>query len=326
MAQSTQTQLTPDLAKKIYGKLVRARKFEEKIVEVYGEKEMRCPTHLSIGQEGVAAGVSANLRDIDIVFSTHRCHSHVMAKGGDFKQMFGELYGKDTGCAKGKGGSMHFVQPEIGMYGSSAIVGGSVPLALGAAMAAKMQGKKIVSVAYFGDGGIEQGTFHECMSFASLKKLPVLFVCENNFLATCTLLPIRQPYTELYRHAESYDMPGVRVDGTKVMEVYGAAKTAVDRALNGEGPSMIEALCYRWKEHVGPNEDTHLGFRSPEELEEWKKKCPVQLFEKLVTEQNVLKKEELEKISGGIQAEIDEAVAFSKKAPFPKPEAMYQDI
>ena len=318
--------LSPELARKIYTALVRCRKFEEKIVEVYGEKEMRCPTHLSLGQEGAAAGVSVNLRKDDLVFSTHRCHSHTIAKGGDFKLMFAELYGKEAGCSKGKGGSMHFVQPDIGLMGASAIVGGSVPLAVGAALAAKMQGKDIVSVAYFGDGGIEQGAFHESMNFASLKKLPVIFVCENNFLATCTWLSVRQPYQDLYRRAAGYGVPGVQVDGTKVLEVYEAARQAVEHARSGKGPFMIEAICCRWKEHVGPNEDTHLGFRTKEDLEEWKKKDPVKLFEKLLIEKNIVIKEDLEKISNDVQSQINEAVAFSKQAPFPKPEALYENV
>lgn len=322
----TQPKLTPELSRKLYEAVVRARKFDEKIVELYPQQEMRCPTHLSLGQEAAAAGVCAALRKEDLIFSTHRCHSHTMAKGGDFKLMFAELYGKETGCSKGKGGSMHFVQPEMGIMGASAIVGGSVPLAVGAALAAKMQGKDIVSVAFFGDGALEQGTFHEGLNFASLKKLPVLFISENNFYATCSHLSARQAVDGLYTRAASYLMPGVQVDGTKVEDVYAAAVPAVDRARRGEGPTFIEAVCYRWKEHVGPNFDYDLGFRTKEELDSWMAKCPVKLFEKYLVQNKLLEAAELEKISAAIQAQIDEAVVYAKQSPFPKPEALYEDL
>lgn len=318
--------LTPEILKKLYSVLVRCRKFEEKIVELYPQQEMRCPTHLSLGQEAVASGVCVALREDDMIFSTHRCHSHTIAKGGDLKMMMAELYGKKTGCCKGKGGSMHFVQPEIGMMGSSAIVGGSIPLAVGAALAAKMQGKDTVSVAFFGDAAVEGGAFHESMNFASLKKLPVLFVCENNFVATCSLLPARQPYTDVYKRGEGYLVPCVQVDGTKVEEVYSIAKKAVEEARKGNGPTLIEARCYRWKEHVGPNFDYNLGYRSKEELDQWMKKCPVKLFERLLEKDNLLSKEKRSGISEMVQKEVDEAVIFAKESPFPDPSEILEGV
>ena len=310
----------------LYNALVRCRKFDEKIVELYPQQEMRCPTHLSLGQEAVGAGVCGALRNDDLIFSTHRCHSHTIAKGGDFKLMMAELYGKTTGCSRGKGGSMHFVQPGIGAMGASAIVGGTAPLAVGAALAMKMKGKDAVSVAFFGDGGVEGGAFHESMNFASLRKLPVLFICENNFLATCSFLSARQPYDDLYKRAEGYRVPGIQVDGTRIEEVHRAAKEAVQRARKGGGPTMIEARCYRWKEHVGPNFDTNLGYRTQEELDRWMKKDPVKLFESLLVKNMVFSRTELEEISGRIQKELDESVVFAKESPFPKPEEMYQDV
>jgi pyruvate dehydrogenase E1 component alpha subunit len=319
--------ITSETAKKIYTALVRCRKFDEKIVELYSQQEMRCPTHLSIGQEGVAAGVCAALNPEDFVFSTHRCHSHTIAKGGDFNLMMAELYGKRTGCSKGKGGSMHFVQPEIGLMGASAIVGGTIPLSVGAALALKMQGKNQVSVGFFGDGGIEQGTSHEGMNFASLKKLPVLFICENNGLATCTPLSSRQPHDHIYTRAEGYGIPGIRVDGRKAEEVYQAALDAVERARKGEGPTLIEAKCYRWREHVGPNFDYHLGFRTSAEVEdEIKNGCPVKLFEQFIVKNKLLPQDSLTKISEDIQSQINEAVTFAKQSPFPDPAEIYDDI
>jgi pyruvate dehydrogenase E1 component alpha subunit len=318
--------ITSDLANQIYTALVRCRLFEDKVAELYPQKEMKCPTHLSTGQEAAASGVCAALRKDDRVFSTHRCHSHILAKGGDFKALMAELYGKAAGCSKGKGGSMHFLEPEIGMMGSSAIVGGTIPLAVGSALASVLQSKDNVSVAFFGDGGLEQGTFHECMSFASLKKLPILFISENNDMATCTHLNSRQPYPELYKHAESYAMPGVRTDGTRVETVYEAAVQAVERARKGQGPSFIEVVCYRWKEHDGPNTDYHLGHRTKEELEAWMAKDPVKLFGELADRQNLLSASEQEKIRAKVQEEIDLAVAFAKASPFPEPAAMFEDL
>lgn len=318
--------MTPEISKNLYTALVRCRMFDEKIVELYPQQEIRCPTHLSIGQEAVAAGVCTALDGDDLIFSTHRCHSHTIAKGGDFKLMMAELYGKETGCSKGKGGSMHFVQPEIGVMGASAIVGGTIPLAVGAALAAKMQGKNSVSVAFFGDGAIEQGSFHESFNFASLKKLPVLFVCENNFYATCSHISARQPYGDLYSRAEGHLIPGIQVDGTKVQEVYCAALKALQRIRKGEGPFFIEGFCYRWKEHVGPNYDYDLGYRSKEELDKWMKKCPIKLFEKFVTKNRLLSKETLTEIAATTAAELNAAVLFAKQSPLPKPAAILEDI
>lgn len=319
------SQLSPGLAQKLYLALLRCRKFEEKIVELYPQQEMRCPTHLSLGQEGVAAGVCAALEKEDLIFSTHRCHSHTIAKGADLKSLMAELYGKKTGCCKGKGGSMHFLEPEIGAMGASAIVGGTIPLAIGAALALKMKLKNHVSVAFFGDGAIEQGTFHEGLNFASLKKLPVLFVCENNGLATCTPISSRQPFADIYKRAESYSIPGIQVDGTNAHKVYEAAEAAVERAKKGEGPTLIEALCYRWREHVGPNFDYHLGFRSKEDVEKAIEKCPIKCLEEKIKKENILSKEILLEISDTVTKEIEEAVLFAKESSFPEPEEIFMD-
>lgn len=319
--------MDPQAARKIYEALVRCRKFEDKVVELYPQKEMKCPTHLSLGQEGAAAGVCAALRKDDYVFSTHRCHSHTIAKGGDFKLMMAELYGKSTGCSHGKGGSMHFVQPDMGLMGASAIVGGTIPLAVGTALASQMQGKDRVSVAFFGDGAIEQGSFHESMNFSSLKKLPVLFICENNDLATVTHLDRRQPYPELYQHAQSYKIPGVRTDGTKAETVYAAAVEAVARARSGGGPSLIEILCYRWKEHVGPNFDYQLGHRTKEELEyQMAEKDPVKIFEVFAAKKKLLSEETMRQISDQVQKQVEDAVVYAKESPFPQPEEMFTDF
>ncbi|MDD5671170.1 MAG: thiamine pyrophosphate-dependent dehydrogenase E1 component subunit alpha, partial [Candidatus Omnitrophica bacterium] len=224
----------------LYRRMLLIREVEEKIVQVYPQQEIRCPTHLSIGQEAAASGVTTALRRDDYVFGTHRCHSHYLAKGGDLKQMFSELYGRANGCAKGKGGSMHLVDPSQGMMGSSAIVGGTIPLAAGAALAAKMQGTDRVAVAFFGDGATEEGVFHESLNFAALKKLPVIFVCENNFFATHTPLSARQVIASIADHGKIYGVPGVVVEGVNVIDVYQNAAEMVARARTGGGPSILE--------------------------------------------------------------------------------------
>jgi pyruvate dehydrogenase E1 component alpha subunit len=306
--------------------MLRARKVEEKIVELYPQQGMKCPTHLSIGQEAAAAGVCAGLRADDRVFSTHRCHAHYIAKGGDLKQMFAELYGRRTGCAKGKGGSMHLVQPELGLMGASAIVGGSLPIAVGSAMAAKMRGKDRVSVAFFGDGCTEEGVFHESLNFASLHKLPVVFVCENNFYATHSHQSARQPSDNIADRARAYSMPGMQVDGTDAWAVYEAAKDAVDRARRGRGPTLLEIRAYRWKEHVGPNFDYSMGYRTKEELDSWMARCPVRLFETRLRAEGIMTVAELSRLGASLDVEIAEAVRFGKESPDPDMDDMLADV
>lgn len=318
--------MTPAIAKDIYLRMLRIRKVEEKIVELYPQQEMKCPTHLSIGQEAAAAGVCATLRNDDRVFSTHRCHAHYLAKGGDLNQMFAELYGRRTGCAKGKGGSMHLVQPELGLMGASAIVGGSLPIAVGSALAARMQGRDRVAVAFFGDGCAEEGVFHESLSFAALHKLPVVFVCENNFYATHSHQSARQPSDNIAERAQAYAMPGVRVDGTDAWAVYEAASLAVEQARKGRGPTLLEIRAYRWKEHVGPNFDYAMGYRTKEELDSWMARCPVRLFEARLRAEGILTEGDLSRLNASLDSEIAAAVQFGKESPEPVLEDMMADV
>lgn len=315
-----------EILKSLYAKMLLVRKAEEKIVELYPEQEMKCPTHLSIGQEACASGVSTALRKDDYAFSTHRCHSHYLAKGGDLKEMFAELYGKAKGCAKGKGGSMHLVDPEEGMMGASAVVGGTIPLAVGAAFTSQFQKSGRVAVAFFGDAATEQGVFHESLNFAALKKLPVLFVCENNFFATHTPLSERQAMDNIWERGKIYNVPGYRLDGTNVIEIYEAAKEAVDRARSGQGPSLLECRAYRWREHVGPNYDFSLGYRTKEELDEWMKRCPIHQFENLCREKSLLSDKEIKDLQTKIETDIEEAVRFAKASPQPEPVELLTEI
>lgn len=296
----------------MYHRLLKIRLVEEAVAAEYKQQEMKCPVHLSIGQEAAAAGFLACLENNDAVFSTHRCHSHYLGKGGDLNGMIAELYGKRNGCARGLGGSMHLVDESVSMMGSSAIVGGSIPLGVGAALAFKMSGVKQVAVSFFGDGAAEEGVFHESMNFASLKKLPVVFYCENNLFATSSPLVARKPQDNIYEHGRIFGIPGHVVDGNDVVEVYETSKKVVDKVRNGEGPALIEARTYRLMKHVGPEPDKTSGTRTPQEWDEWREKCPLKRFESYCIKEKLLSKEEQQGIRASISCEIERAFELAR--------------
>lgn len=306
--------------------MVTIRRFEEKIIEVYPKQDMKTPVHLYIGEEAVAAGVCMNLRKNDYIFSTHRSHGHYLAKGGDMKKLVAELYGKRTGCSKGKGGSMHVVDPEVGVCGSTSIVGGNIPLSVGAALALAIQNKDQISVSFFGDGAVDEGAFHEAISFASLKNLPVIFVCENNFYATHSHQSKRQPHDHIYKLAKGYLIPGIRVDGNNVLAIYKVAQEAVKRARRGEGPTLIECRTYRWRGHVGPECDIKLGYRTQEELNKWMRRCPIKMFESFLLRQGIMTEKERDKIIKQIDQKIQEAYFYAKESPYPQAKELFDDV
>mgnify|MGYP001593117573 CR=1 FL=1 len=310
----------------MYLLMLRIRKFEEKVVELYPAQDMRSPVHLYIGHEAIATGVCLNLRKDDYVSSNHRGHGHCIAKGMDMRLMLAEFYGKKTGYCKGKGGSMHLVDPENGVLGTSAIVGGGLPLAVGAALASVMQGNERVSVAFFGDGAVDEGSFHESLNFASLKKLPVVFVCENNFYATNSHQSARHSNNDIACLAEGYMMPSVCVDGNDVITVFETARNAINRARSGKGPTFMECRTYRWKAHVGPDCDVEKGCRPREELDQWVKRCPVKRFRELLLDENVLSESEMLELARQVDEEIEEAVIFAKNSPLPSPTELYEDV
>jgi pyruvate dehydrogenase E1 component alpha subunit len=272
--------------------------------------------HLYTGQEAAAVGVCTALRSDDTVSPYHRSHGWYLAKGGDLKAMMAELMGREAGCCGGWGGSMHLLDIDAGVMGSSSILAGTVPHAVGAALAFQIKGEDRVAIAPGGDAAIEEGVFHESLNWASLKKLPVVFVCENNLYSTTTLLGARQPPVEIYKRAEAYGMPGARCDGNDVVDVYTKALEAVSRARNGQGPSLIEIMTYRWREHVGPNYDWDMGYRTKEEGEEWMKHCPIN---KLAAEFPV---PEVRSFRDEFEKEIDEAIAYARQAAFPRKETI----
>lgn len=311
----------------LFRAMLRIRIVEEKIVEVYPEHEIRCPTHLCIGQEAVPAGISAHLAASDFVFSNHRSHGHYLAKGGDLRAMIAELYGRATGCAFGKGGSQHLVDTDAGYMGSAPILASTIAVGVGAAWGAIMQGQDRVVVIYFGDAAVEAGAFHEAMNFAATKMLPVIFVCENNLYSVHTPLDVRQPHGRpISSLGLAHGIEGLHADGNDVEEVWRLGEYAVNKAHTGEGPSLLEFRTYRWKEHSGPSDDWQLGYRSLDELTEWQKRCPVACYRQALIAAGELSQAEAEEMATELGWEANEAVRFAKESPFPSPEHLYRDV
>ena len=301
----------------LYARTLRIRKVEEAIADLYAGQEMRCPVHLSIGQEVTAVAVCASLKKTDYVFSNHRCHGHYLAKGGDLKRMLAEIYGKAAGCTGGFGGSMHLVDEAAGFMGAVPIVAGTIPIAVGAAFKFKMKKEKRVSVAFFGDAAVEEGVFHEAANFAALHKLPVLFVCENNFYAVYTPLRERQPANQICGLARAHGIPSSQLHEGDVMDLSGKLNGVVEHVRSGKGPAFVEIFTYRWREHCGPNYDNNIGYRTCEEFESWKKRDPLERTAALLRKVGVLDAKTEQRLEKKIAVEISDAVKFAKAAPFP---------
>jgi pyruvate dehydrogenase E1 component alpha subunit len=294
----------------------RIRIFEERVAELILAGEIKTPCHLCIGQEGVAAGVCAALTAEDYVWGAHRSHGHYLAKGGDVRALMAELFGKVTGCSRGRGGSMHIVAPPVGILGTVPLVAATIPLAVGAGLASRLRGDGRVSVAFFGDGATEEGHFHESLNFAALHRLPVVFVCENNFYSSHMTLADRRPRDNIVEAAGLYGMPGSRVDGNDALEVYRAAVEAVDRARAGEGPSLLECRTYRWRGHVGPGWDLDVGVDRRQELREWMARDPIGRLRPHLVQAGV-SEAEMEQVIADLHREVDDAVAYARESPYP---------
>lgn len=314
---SNTTVLSADRLLQLYEQMLRIRLVEEAIADHYGEGEMRCPVHLSIGQEAAAVGVCDALAASDKVYSTHRCHAHYLAKGGDLKRMFAEICGKAAGCIGGRGGSMHLMDVEKGMMASVPIVSSSIPLAAGSALADKRQRTGKVTVTFFGDASIEEGVFHETANFAQLHKLPLVFVCENNLYSVYTPLRQRQPDRPLTDVARAHGMKAVHGDGNNVEEVYQLMSEAAARARAEEGPTFLLLDTYRWREHCGPNFDNHIGYRTEAEYKEWEVRCPLRALRERIGA--ALSDDREKAMTAAIAKEIEEARAFARSAPLPEP-------
>ncbi len=314
--------LPKDKLKELYRLMLRIRMVELKIEELYPEDEMKTPVHLYIGQEAVAAGVCANLDKDDYVFSNHRGHGHYIAKGGDLKSMIAELYCKEGGCSKGRGGSMHLVDTSVGFMGSSSIVGGSIPIATGAALSSILQGDNRVSVVFFGDAASEEGVLFESMNFAALKNLPVIYICENNFYSVCSHQSAREANCDISMRPKAFDIPSYQVDGSDVIEVYLKSKKAVEDARSGKGPSFLECRAYRWRAHAGAGDAQKEAYRKPDEWGKWMKKDPVKQFENALVKKGVITSKEIKEIRGKIDKDILEAFEFAKRSPLPEKEEL----
>lgn len=326
MTQKTSGQITNSKIVQLYTAMLRIRRFEEKIVKLYPKQEMKTPVHLYIGQEAIAAGVCCTLTKKDYVFGTHRGHGLYIAKGGSLADLAAELYCKAAGCSKGKGGSMHLVDVKHSVCGSTAIVGGNLPLAVGAGLAISLNKGTQVSCAFFGDGAVDEGTFYESVNFASLKKLPVVFVCENNFYATNSHISKRQPIDNIYTKGVPFGVPGVRVDGNDCIEVYRTARQAVERARAGEGPTLIECRTYRWKTHVGPETDEDLGNSPQRDLPKWIKRCPIKKLRAYITDKHLMSKRNEQALIRKIDKEVEEAFRYARHSPLPKGEDLLTDL
>jgi TPP-dependent pyruvate/acetoin dehydrogenase alpha subunit len=305
---------------RLYRSLYRIRRIEEEVARAYPTDKIKSPVHLSIGQEAVSVGVCDALRPTDVVFGTYRGHAMYLAKGGDLNAMVAELFGKATGCTRGKGGSMHLVDPEAGVMGTSAVVGTTIANAAGYAYALQLKKSDAVVVSFFGDGATEEGVFTETLNFAALKRLPVLFVCENNGYAIHTHQTRRQGRPDIRAKAEAFGVTAERLDGNDVVALMRRTAEVVAKMRSGEGPYLLEVTTYRWREHVGPGRDYQLGYRTEDECRPWIDADPVrQLAEQLPGA-------ERSAIEADVEAEVRAAFAFAEDSPFPDAAELRTDI
>jgi len=309
----------------LHRRMVRIRRFEETAGKMMEDGKIPGALHLYVGEEAVATGVMAHLSAADQITSTHRGHGHLIAKGGEFDRMFAELFGRSTGYCKGKGGSMHISNMDLGMLGANGIVGGGPPIAMGAAFSNKFRKTDNVAVCFFGDGASNEGSFHEAANMAALYKLPALFVCENNGYGEYTSQANHQAIVDVADRAQGYGMPGVIVDGMDVIAVYEAAGEAIARARAGEGPTLLECKTYRYYDHVGVR-GMGLTYRTDAEVEEWKKKDPIDGFEARLAEQGILSPEQAKAVHDEVLADIAAAIKFAEESPYPDPEAVLEDV
>lgn len=301
-----------------YRAMVLIRRAEEVIADMARAGEFKCPTHLAIGQEAVAVGLARHLSGRDRCYGAHRSHSHYLALGGDPDLLFAEILGRDTGCSKGMGGSMHLYAGDKGFGGSVPIVAGTVPIAVGAAMAFKQQRTGGVGVAFFGDGACEEGIVHESLNMASIMKLPAIFVVENNLFSSHLDIELRQPSNRVARFAEAHAIPVRVVDGNDVVAVAAAAGELIARARAGEGPGFIEAVTYRWRGHVGPNEDIDVGLlRKAEDIAAWKKRDPVARLRAALMQARGVSEQQFDAIVQDVAETVDTAVTFARQSDFP---------
>jgi len=316
---------TRELVLDLHRRMVRIRRFEERAGKLVESGDMPGFLHLYVGQEAVAAGVCSVLTDLDQITSTHRGHGHAIAEGADFRPMFAELYGKTTGYCKGRGGSMHIVDMNRGMLGANAIVGGGIPIAVGAAFASQYRGDGSVAVSFFGDGATNIGAFHESVNMAAILNLPVVFVIENNGYAEFTPQDRHMKLTDIAERATSYGIPGVIVDGMDVLAVREVALEAIERAKRGEGPTLIEAKTYRYFDHQGIK-GMRILYRDPAEVEAWKTRDAITLIEAIGVERGLVSAEEFAGIWAETEIDIEDGIEFARTSPDPDPADILDNV
>ena len=317
-------EITKAVQKLMLERMWTIRNFEEKVMEVHEAGEFVGAAHPYIGEEAVAVGVCLALKDTDYIAGNHRSHGHPLAKGGSVKKAMAELYGRVDGYCKGKGGSMHLADFSVGILGESGIVASSVPVATGAGLASKISKNNFVSVVFFGDGASNQGACHESMNLASIWKLPVIFVCENNQFAITTSYQNSVAVENVSDRAQAYNMPGILVDGQNVEAMYEATTEAVKRARNGEGPTLIEGLTYRFEEHsLGLGRVRRGEYRTSEEISKWRERDPIGIHSQKLIDRGVLSEDEINKIESDSKKEI---VEFARNSKFPEPEELFEDM
>ena len=307
----------------MYTTMKKIRLFENRVAELHAEGKLPGFVHLYVGEEAVGTGVCAALKKTDYITSTHRGHGHLIAKGGDINLMMAELFGKKTGYCKGKGGSMHIADLDLGILGANGIVGAGPPIASGAALAAQYMGEKTVTICFFGDGASSQGTTHEAMNIASTWKLPVVFILENNGYGISMPVSLSCSAEELSDRAGAYGMPGMVIDGNDVVAVYEAATEAIKRARSGKGPSLVECRTYR---HRGHFEGDPGVYKPEDEVAEWLAKDPIPRFEKKLLSMKVLNKKKVKEIGASLEKELEEAVSFAEESPIPDLDQLTEDV
>jgi TPP-dependent pyruvate/acetoin dehydrogenase alpha subunit len=316
--------LSPDKQREMLRQMLTIRRFEERASADYLAGRIYGVVHCYIGEEAVAVGVCTALERTDRIISTHRGHGHCIAKGADLDRMMAELYGRQTGYCKGKGGSMHIADFGIGMLGANGIVAGGIAIVTGAGLAAQMEGKGGVAVSFFGDGASNAGPFHECLNIAATWKLPMLYVCENNMYAAQTSAAATHALGDVAARAAGYGIPGVVVDGNDVIDVYQAANRAVERARAGQGPTLIECKTYRWRAHT--ERKGQPDSREKDEIEAWKRKDPIGRLERRMRDQGDLDEPGFAALDREVMGRIERAVAFAEASPFPTPEQATDDV
>lgn len=316
----------PELLVGLYRSMLRIRRIEEAIERRYRDDQMKTPIHLAIGQEATAVGSCAALRDADLLYTSHRTHGGYLAKGGDLKAMLCEMHCRANGCVGSRGGSMHLIDKRVGMAGTSAIVGGAVPIATGAALAARMQSTDRVVMALIGDATTEEGVTSESLNFAALKALPIVFFCENNFYSVQSALDVRQPSRSIRAWAESHHMTASAVDGVNVLAVREATSAAVARARAGDGPTFIEAQVYRFRAHGGAGDDSPTGYRAVAERDAWEAVCPIAIFGRYLRNAALLDDAAVADMEGRIAGEIEEAFAFALASPNPTEADLHRHV